>query len=105
METGGAVSPLDLLWLCFIVISLQPPGQQRIPATRSGALRSLETYTGSRAITLIHRRESYSSLGIPFGGLVDIDGSEAVIRAIETTGIEVPIDVVLHIPGGLTLGA
>jgi hypothetical protein len=25
VETGGVVSPLDLLWLCLIVISLQPP--------------------------------------------------------------------------------
>jgi ClpP class serine protease len=44
-------------------------------------------------------------LGIPFGRFIDIDDSEAVIRAIELTADEVPIDVVLHTPGGLVLAA
>jgi hypothetical protein len=30
------VSPLDLLWLCFIVISLQPPLSAREQAAASG---------------------------------------------------------------------
>jgi len=30
------VSPLDLLWLCFIVISLQPPLSTREQAAASG---------------------------------------------------------------------
>jgi ClpP class serine protease len=100
------VNPLDLLWFFIILSSLQPVVQQQILATRrTRALHALEKRTRSRAITLIHRRESFSFLGIPFGGFIDIDDSEAVIRAIEMTGREVPINLVLHTPGGLVLAA
>jgi ClpP class serine protease len=100
------VTPLDLLWLFIILSSLQPVLQQQILAARRvRTLRMLEKRRRSRAITLIHRREQFSFLGIPFGGYIDIDDSEAVIRAIEMTGKEVPIDLVLHTPGGLVLAA
>jgi len=100
------VTPLDLLWLFLILSSLQPMLQQRILAgQRARALRRLEKHRGSRAITLIHRRENFSFLGIPFGGFIDIDDSEALIRAIEMTGKQVPVDLVLHTPGGLVLAA
>ncbi len=64
-------------------------------------MRSLEKRHHPRAITLIHRREGFAFLGIPFGGFMDIDDSEAVIRAIEMTGDDVAIDLVLHTRGGL----
>lgn len=100
------MTPLDLLWLFFIVSSLQPLLQQRVLALqRAQAIRSLERRNGSRLITLIHRREGFAFLGIPFGGYIDIDDSEAVIRAIEMTDDTVPIDLVLHTPGGLVLAA
>jgi ClpP class serine protease len=100
------VATLDLLWLLLILASLQPLVQQHILAVRRAAvLRALEKHRGSRAITLIHRRENFSFLGIPFGGFIDIDDSEAVIRAIEFTGKQIPIDLVLHTPGGLVLAA
>ena len=38
-------------------------------------------------------------------GFIDIDDFEAVIRAIEMTGKQVPIKLVLHTPGGLVLAA
>lgn len=100
------MSPLDLLWLFFILSSLQPLVQQQIlTMRRAQALRALERRNGSRAITLIHRREGFAILGIPFGGYIDIDDSEAVIRAIEMTGSQLPIDLILHTPGGLVLAA
>lgn len=97
---------MDILWLFFILSTLQPLLQQRLLALqRARALRALEKKDGSRAITLIHRREGFAFLGIPFGGFIDIDDSEAVIRAIEMTGPDVPISLVLHTPGGLVLAA
>jgi ClpP class serine protease len=100
------MTPLDLLWLFFILSSLQPLFQQRyLAAQRAHALRALEKQRGSRAITLIHRKESLSFLGIPFGGFIDIDDSEALIRAVELTHKNMPIDLVLHTPGGLVLAA
>ena len=100
------MSPLDLLWLYFILASLQPLLQQRVLAVRRArALHALERRNRSRAITLIHRREGLAILGIPFGGYIDIDDSEAVIRAVEMTAPTLPIDLVLHTPGGLVLAA
>ena len=76
-----------------------------IPGAPAGrAIRSLERRKGSRVITLI-RREGFAFLGIPFGGYIDIDDSEEVIRAIEMTDDRVPIGLVLHTPGGLVLAA
>ena len=100
------MTPFELLWLFFILSSLQPLLQQRLLAMqRAQAIRALERRNHSRVITLIHRREGFAFLGIPFGGYIDIDDSEAVIRAIEMTDDAVPIEVVLHTPGGLVLAA
>jgi ClpP class serine protease len=100
------MSVLDYIWLFFLLSSLTPVLQQHYLTTqRVRALRSLEKRNGSRAITMIHRRETLSFLGIPFAGYIDIDDSEAVIRAIEMTSGELPIDLVLHTPGGLVLAA
>jgi ClpP class serine protease len=56
-------------------------------------------------ITLIHRQETLSLFGMAFACDIDIDDSEAVVRAIELTDPKVPIDLVLHTPGGLVLAA
>lgn len=100
------MSPLDLLWIFFILASLQPWLSERLLTTqRARALRSLERRERLRVITLIHRREGYAFLGIPFGGFIDIEDSEALIRAIEMTSDDVPLGLVLHTPGGLVLAA
>jgi ClpP class serine protease len=100
------MSPLDIIWIFFLLSSLQPVLQQRLLLVqRAQKLRALEKRNGSRAITMIHRREGFAFLGIPFGGYIDIDDSEAVIRAIEMTAEKMPIDMVLHTPGGLVLAA
>jgi ClpP class serine protease len=97
---------LDILWLFLILSSLTPALQQRyLLAQRARALHALEKRRHSRVITLIHRREGLAFLGIPFGGFIDVDDSEAVIRAIEMTGRDLPVDLVLHTPGGLVLAA
>jgi ClpP class serine protease len=101
-----SVTPIHIFWLFIILSSLQPAFQRRILAARRvRALRKLEREHGSRAISLIHRRESLSFLGIPFGGYIDIDDSEEIVRAIEMTGKQMPLDVILHTPGGLVLAA
>jgi ClpP class serine protease len=79
------MGPLDLLWLFFIFSTFQPLVQQKVLAYQRGQKRD-----GSRVITMIHRREGCAFFGIPFGGYIDIDDSEAVIRAIEMTGRDVP---------------
>jgi ClpP class serine protease len=59
----------------------------------------------SRVIALIHRQESRSILGVPVSSYINIEDSEAVLRAIRLTPDEQPIDLILHTPGGLVLAA
>jgi len=58
---------------------------------------------GARVTTLIHRQESMSLLGIPVARQIDTEDLEQLRRAIRMTDDVVPIDVVLHVPGGLVL--
>jgi ClpP class serine protease len=72
---------------------------------RRELIRRLEQERGSRVITLIHRQETMSVLGLPFGRYIDIDDSEQLLRAIRMTPPEMPIDLLLHTPGGLVLAS
>jgi ClpP class serine protease len=95
---------LNLLWVFLIIISLQPIIRQRmLGAARLRAIARLEKERGTRVITLIHRQETMSFLGFPLTRYIDIDDSEAVLRAIKMTDDEVPIDLIVHTPGGLVL--
>ncbi len=95
-----------ILWLFFILSALVPLWKQRrIQIKRYRLIRQLETSRGSRVITLIHRQEALSLLGIPFVRYVTVEDSEQVLRAIRLTPDDLPIDLVLHTPGGLLLAA
>ena len=72
---------------------------------RRDLIRRLEHERGSRVITLIHRQETVSLLGLPFGRYIDIDDSEQLLRAIRMTPPDMPIDLLLHTPGGLVLAS
>jgi len=97
---------LNLFWIFLVVSSLVPlVRQQIIQATRLRLLRVLEEKRNSRVIALIHRQESMSLLGFPVGRYIDIDDSEQILRAIKMTDDDLPIDLILHTPGGLVLAA
>src|SRR5437773_10220428 len=68
-------------------------------------LRSWERRTKHRLIALIHRQETMSFIGFPIVRYIDIQDSEEVLRALRLTADDIPIDVVLHTPGGLALAA
>jgi ClpP class serine protease len=100
------MSPIDLLWLFIIITSLQPVFRQRLlEAQRMWLFRRFEDQRKSRAIGLIHRQETMSFLGFPIARYIDIEDSERVLRAIQLTDPSVPIDLILHTPGGLVLAA
>ncbi|MEW6503727.1 MAG: ATP-dependent Clp protease proteolytic subunit [Chloroflexota bacterium] len=97
---------LNLLWLFFIISSLVPLFRQKIiEADRLRLMRTIETKRGSRVIALIHRQESMSFLGFPVARYIDIQDSEQILRAIKLTDPKLPIDIILHTPGGLVLAA
>ena len=94
------------IFLFFFLSSLAPVLRQRmLEAARVRLLRKLEEQRGSRVITLIHRQETLALLGFPLARYIDINDSEAVLRAIKLTGPDVPIDLIMHTPGGLVLAS
>ena len=95
-----------IIWLFFIVAALQPLLRKKfLVAMRRRLIASFEKTRGSRVIVLIHRQETMSLLGFPIFRYIDIDDSEEVIRAIHMTDPDMPLDLVLHTPGGLVLAA
>jgi ClpP class serine protease len=97
---------LDIIWILFLIQLFVPWFQRRlIEARRIAAIRMLETRNKSRVITIIHRQETISLLGLPIARYIDIEDSEKVLRAIHLTEDGVPIQMILHTPGGLVLAA
>lgn len=97
---------MDLLWLFFMLSALQPVLQRRyLEAMRVRKIAQIEKQRGSRVILLVHRQETMSLLGFPLMRYIDVNDSEEVLRAIQLTDDDVPLDIVLHTPGGLVLAA
>lgn len=98
---------VSLFWIVlFLIIFIQPLVRQwMLEAARQRLIRDIERQRGSRVILLVHRQESMSLLGIPVFRYIDINDSEQVINAIRMTDEDVPIDIVLHTPGGLALAS
>lgn len=100
------MSGTDLLWGAFLLAALQPVLRQRLlEAARRRLIAKIERQRGSRLILLVHRQESMSLLGFPLIRFIDLQDSEAIIHALQRTEPDVPIDLVLHTPGGLVLSA
>jgi ClpP class serine protease len=100
------MSIADILWLFFMFSMVQPVIQQKmLEASRLRLLHRLERERKSRMIALVHRQETMSLLGFPLMRYIDINDSEDVLRAIQMTDDDVPLDIVLHTPGGLVLAA
>jgi ClpP class serine protease len=96
----------DLIWVVFLFFMLQPMVRQKaLEFSRLRQIRRIEAKRGTRVITLIHRQVSMAFFGIPVMRFIDINDSEAVIRAIHLTDKNTPIDFVVHAPGGLALAS
>lgn len=96
----------DLFWIFIIFSALQPVLHRRLlEAMRSRKIAQLEKIRASRVILLVHRQETMSLLGFPIMRYININDSEEVLRAVQMTDDDVPIDIVLHTPGGLVLAA
>ncbi len=97
---------MDIFWLFFMLSALQPIIKQKLlEASRKRLITLIERERKSRVVLLVHRQETMSLLGFPLFRYIDINDSEEVIRAIHMTDPEIPLDLVLHTPGGLVLAA
>jgi ClpP class serine protease len=95
---------IDIFLIFFILVSLQPIVRQKmLEAARVRLLKTIEAKRGTRVIAMIHREETLALLGFPLARYIDIHDSEQVLRAIKLTDPDVPIDLILHTPGGLVL--
>lgn len=100
------MSITDLFWIFFMISAMQPVLQKRfLEAMRTRKIAEIERKRGSRVILLVHRQETMSLLGFPLMRYIDVHDSEEVLRAIHMTDDDVPLDIVLHTPGGLVLAA
>jgi ClpP class serine protease len=96
----------DLFWVFFIFAAIEPMLRQRmLDGARRRLIAKIEARRKSRVILLVHRQESMNLLGFPVLRFIDINDSEEVIRAIHLTDSSVPLDIVLHTPGGLVLAS
>jgi ClpP class serine protease len=100
------MDPMQLFWLFFMLSALQPVITKRLlEASRKRLIARIERERRSRAVLLVHRQETMSLLGFPVLRYIDVNDSEEVIRAVHLTDPEIPLDLVLHTPGGLVLAA
>ena len=97
----------SLLWFLLFVFILLSPWYKRMALTkaREEIIRKIEEKRKSRVITMIHRQEQVGFLGIPIFRFITIEDSERVLRAIRMTPDDMPIDLIIHTPGGLALAA
>jgi ClpP class serine protease len=96
----------DIFSLFLMLTALQPVLRHNmLNAARARKIARLESQRNSRVILLVHRQETMRLLGFPVVRYIDINDSEVVLRAIQMTDEEIPLDLVLHTPGGLVLAA
>ncbi len=95
-----------LFWLLFLYLIIHPWAQLKaLRNARLKLIRKIEEKYKWRVITLIHRQEKIGFLGLPIYRFIDIEDSEAVLRAIRSTKPGETIALILHTPGGLVLAA
>ncbi|GAB4236713.1 MAG: ATP-dependent Clp protease proteolytic subunit [Methyloligellaceae bacterium] len=95
-----------IIFLLFLLVALQPLLMGRILALqRTEAIRRIEKAHGTRVITMIHRQEQRSFFGFSLARHIDMEDAQTIIAAIKETPDDVPIDLIIHTPGGLVLAA
>lgn len=97
---------MDFFWIFLVISALEPVVRRRmLDASRYRMLARIEQQRNSRVILLVHRQETMGFLGFPVVRYIDINDAQDVLRAIQLTDDNVPIDLVLHTPGGLVLAS
>jgi ClpP class serine protease len=95
-----------LFWIFIVIMVLQPLFTARwYVLRRAQAIRAIEKLHGTRVITMIHRQEKRSLFGFAVARHIDLEDAQTIIAAIKDTPEDMPIDFVIHTPGGLVLAA
>ena len=96
----------NIFWIFFIILFFYPQLMYRLKLLqRYNCIKELERERKTRVIVMIHRQEQLALFGIPIYRFINIEDSEEVLRAIRMTPEDMPIDLILHTPGGLVLAS
>ena len=96
----------NVIWILLALIALQPLLAGRwLAIKRAQAIRAIERSRRSRVITMIHRQEKRSLFGFSVARHIDLEDAQTIIGAIKETPKDLPIDLIIHTPGGLVLAA
>jgi ClpP class serine protease len=96
----------SLILVFFGIMLLQPIFTGRwYTVRRAQAIRAIERAHASRVITMIHRQERRSLFGFAMARQIDLEDAQTIIAAIKDTPEDMPIDLVIHTPGGIVLAA
>ncbi len=98
------LSTTDFLIVLGVIILLYmliyPQWQVRAARRRRfSGIREMERKWGTKILTMIHRKEAISMLGIPVYQFIDVEDAEEVLRGIREAK-DKPIDLIIHTPGG-----
>jgi ClpP class serine protease len=96
----------NVIWILLALLALQPLLAGRwLAIKRAQAIRAIERSRRSRVITMIHRQEKRSLFGLSVARHIDLEDAQTIIGAIKETPKDLPIDLIIHTPGGLVLAA
>ena len=92
-----------VFWLVITILLLYQVFGQRdtVQNSRDDILDRFQNERKPRVIALIHRQENQSIFGVQVSSHINIEDSEAVLRAIRLTPDDQSIDLVLHTPEAL----
>lgn len=93
-------------WIFVVLAILQPVISRRLrESSRANLIRRIESRRGSRVIVVSTWEETMRFLGFPVTRRFEVTESEAVLRAMDLTSKDLPIDIVLHVPEGIEIEA
>ncbi|MCZ7357366.1 MAG: ATP-dependent Clp protease proteolytic subunit [Candidatus Methanoperedens sp.] len=86
--------------LVFLYLLMYPQFQMRAARRkRLSKIRDMEEKWGTKVLTMIHRKEAISMLGLSVYQYIDVEDAEEVLRGIREAK-DKPIDLIIHTPGG-----
>lgn len=96
-----------ILWVLFFFLIFVLPAmtRRRHAAAVESEFARVQKKRKSRIIAIVHRQEPMGFLGIAQLRYIDLNDAEDVLNAIRTTPPNMPIEMILHTPGGLVLPA
>ena len=100
------MSFFNVLSVLIVLALLQPAiGRALLVSRRRRALERLSATRDATVVTVIHRQETISFLGVPLMRHIDIDDAESILQAIRETPDGQALELILHTPGGLVVAA